>query len=1088
MPEQGYYHHPTIHGETVVFVCEDDLWSVPAEGGRAERLTAGVGEANRPLFSPDGTMLAFVGREEGPSEVYAMPTAGGDVARLTYQGAQCTVAAWTTDGQSIVYASAYGQSFHRQLALYAVAPDAAPAVPAPLPYGPAAAIAYGPGGALVLGRNTGDPARWKRYRGGTAGDLWVDREGRGEFRRLLRLDGNLASPCWIGGRIYFLCDHEGIGNVYSCLPTGEDLRRHSDHDDFYARNLSGDGERLVYHAGADLYLLDPTADRSSRIAVQYPGTRTQRARKFVPAADYLDSFALSADGAYLAVTTRGKAYSMGNWDGPVTQYGEPDGVRYRLLRYLGGEKGLVAVSDAGGVEMLEVFPSDYGAAPRRLEGLDLGRVVELEVSPDGGHVALTNHRRELIHVELASGTLRVLDRSTQDNIISAKSSLSGLAWSPDGRWLAYSCAETAVTSAIKLCEVASGATHTVTDPVLRDEAPAFDPDGRYLYFLGQRILDPVNDLIQYEMAFPKGMRPYVLTLRADLPSPFLPAAMPPQSDEAEAQHKAAQEEAPPAPAPLRIDLDGIQRRIVPFPVPEGRYERIAGLKGKAIFTSLPLEGSRYEEWPNPVPPAKAALQVYDFGKQKHETLVEGIGDFRLAANGHTLVYRAGNRLRVLPAGQKPPEPGTEGEKPSRESGWVDLDRVKVSVRPTAEWRQMLGEAWRLQREQFWSADMSGIDWDGVYRRYLPLVERLTTRSELSDLLWEVQGELGTSHAYEFGGEYRQGPQYQQGYLGADWSYDAREGVYRIASIVQGDPSDEHTATPLTAPGVDVQPGDRVLAIDGQEVRSNRSPQQLLVNTAGQEIALTVAGADGANVRTVRVKTLRDEQPARYHDWVERQRQTVHAATDGRVGYIHIPDMGGEGFAEFHRSYLVEYDREALIVDVRWNGGGYASALILEKLARRRRGYGYPRWGQPIPYPEQSPRGALVMLTNEQTGSDGDIVSHTFKLMGLGPLIGTRTWGGVIGINPQQVLVDNTITTQPEYSFCFDDVGWNVENYGTDPDITVEIAPQDYAAGRDPQLQRGIEEALRMLAERPPHTPLSPPRPRLTRVPLPPRRS
>jgi tricorn protease len=632
-----------------------------------------------------------------------------------------------------------------------------------------------------------------------------------------------------------------------------------------------------------------------------------------------------------------------------------------------------------------------------------------------------------------------------------------------------------MTAAIKLCEMESGATHTVTEPVLRDAMPAFDPDGRYLYFLGHRIFDPVYDNMQYEIGFPRGVRPYALTLRADLPSPFLSVSRPPESKEVEAHQKAAQEEVPP-PEPLRIDLDGIARRVVPFPVPEGRYARIVGIKGKALFSSVPVEGSRYQNWLDPTPPARAKLEVYDFEKQKHETLIDGITDFRLAADTHTLIYRAGKRLRVLPAGQKPPEPGPDAEKPSRESGWIDLERVKVSVRPTPEWRQMFAEAWRLQRDQFWTADMSGVDWDGVYHRYAPLVERLTTRSELSDLFWEVQGELGTSHAYEFGGEYRQGPQYHQGFLGVDWIYDAQDAVYRIGAIMQGDPSDEHTAAPLSAPGINVRPGDRVLAINGQEVRPDRGPQHLLVNTAGQEVLLAVAAADGTSVRTVRVKTLQDERPARYHDWVERQRRTVHAATDGRVGYVHIPDMGPDG-----------YDREALIIDVRWNGGGYASALILEKLARRRRGYGYSRWGAPIPYPEESPRGPLVMLTNEQAGSDGDIVCHTFKLMGLGPLIGKRTWGGVIGIHPRHSLVDNTITTQPEYSFCFDDVGWQVENYGTDPDIQVEITPQDYAAGRDPQLERAIAEALRLLAEHPPHTPQPPPRPRLTPRPLPTRR-
>jgi tricorn protease len=835
----------------------------------------------------------------------------------------------------------------------------------------------------------------------------------------------------------------------------------------------------VYHAGADLYLLDPATGQSTRIAVEYPGSRTQRARKFVPADEYLDSYDLSADGASLALTTRGKAFRMGDWAGPVEQYGEQDGVRYRLARHLAGREDILVVSDAGEVETLEIHAGDGTAEPRRLTGLDLGRVVELEPSPDGTRAALTNHRQELIAVDLKAGTMRVLDRSRYDVIISPRGSLSGVAWSPDSRWLAYACAETPATSAIKLCELETGATHAITEPILRDGAPAFDPEGRYLYFLGQRILNPVFDELQYEIDFPKGTRPYALTLQADQYSPFLPSLKPPTVEAGPGNERAPEGEASKITV-LRIDLEGIQRRIVPFPVPEGRYQQIAGIKGNVLFTSVPVEGLLHQSLFDPAPPAKATLEMYDLEKQKVETLATGISDFRLSADLRTLVCRVGRRLRVLPAGQKAPEPRPDGDKPTQETGWIDLGRVKVSVRPTQEWQQMFGEVWRLQRDQFWTADMSGVDWGAVYRRYRPLVQRITTRAELSDLFWEVQGELGTSHAYEFGGEYRPGPQYHHGYLGVDWRYDSENGAYRVGSVVQGDPSDEHTATPLTAPGVNVREGDRIIAVNGQAVRPDRGPQQLLVNTAGQEVLLTVAG-EGGNRRTVRVKTLNDERPARYRDWVEAHRRNVHAATNGRVGYVHIPDMGAEGYAEFHRLYLTEYDHEALIVDVRWNGGGYASALILEKLARRRRGYGYARWGGSTPYPEQSPRGPLVMLTNELAGSDGDIVSHNFKMMGLGPLIGKRTWGGVIGITPRHALVDNTITTQPEYAFCFDDVGWGVENYGTDPDIEVEYTPQDYIAGHDPQLSRGIEEAIRLLVAHPAHTPRPLPRPRLGRA-------
>jgi tricorn protease len=1077
----GYLRFPTIHGDTLVFVCEDDLWSVPAAGGRAWRLTAGAGEATHPRLSPDGARLAFVGREEGPAEVYVMPAAGGSAQRLTYQSAAVTVAGWTPDGAEILFASNAERPFAADRWLDAVSPDGG--LPRRLPVGPATAIAFGPAGSVVLGRNTAEPARWKRYRGGTAGELWIDADGTGQFRRLLRLDGNAAAPCWAGSRIFFISDHEGVGNVYSCRPDGADLTRHTDHDDYYARGLSSDGRRLVYHAGADLYLLDPDEGSARRVTVTLGSSRTQRGRRFVEAGKYLHSATLSPDGAGLAITTRGKAFSFANWEGPVRQHGEADGVRYRLLTWLNDGRRLIAVANEGrNPEVLMLLTADGSAPPARLDAGDIGRVVELQVAPAGGRVALANHRNELFVLDLDEPAPRpvLIDRSDFNQI-------SGPAWSADGRWLAYAFPDTAQTAAIKLWSAESHTTAFATRPVLRDEGPAFDPAGDYLYFIGRRDFNPVYDQLQFDLGFPNGTRPYAIALRTDVPSPFVPRPKAPESEAAAATRKGEEELETERPARVGIDLDGIERRVVAFPVPEGRYGRVAGIKGKVLFSSSPVEGALNRTWFDTAPPAKDALDVFDFETQRQERLLDGITDFWVGRDAKTLLVRAGERLRVLKAGEKPPQPaaGVSADAPGRESGWIDLDRVKVSVRPAAEWRQMFGEAWRLQREHFWVADMSGLDWEAVYDRYLPLVDRVSTRSELSDLLWELQGELGTSHAYEIGGEYRKGPEYRQGFLGAAFERDAATGLYRVAALVEGDPWDKDATSPLNRPGVDVRPGDLLLAVNGQPVGGEVTPGERLVNLAEQEVFLTLRRGDEP-LRTVAVRALADERPARYRDWVEANRRAVHAATDGRVGYLHIPDMGPKGYAEFHRGFLREFDREALIVDVRYNGGGHVSGLLLTKLARRRVGYDFPRWGAPQPYPAESPRGPLVALTNELAGSDGDIFSHVFKLMRLGPLIGKRTWGGVIGIDLRHMLADGTITTQPEYSFHFDDVGWRVENYGTDPDIEVENTPQDYARGADPQLERAIATALALLAERPPHAPQPAERPRLVPPRLAPR--
>ncbi len=529
--------------------------------------------------------------------------------------------------------------------------------------------------------------------------------------------------------------------------------------------------------------------------------------------------------------------------------------------------------------------------------------------------------------------------------------------------------------------------------------------------------------------------------------------------------------------PTQIDFDDIHLRVITVPLPAGIYGQVAGLsKRRVIATQYPVEGMLGKSWLDSDEEGKGTLLMYDFNAAKTETLASKVNDFTLARDYKTLAYRSGKRLRVIPAGQKPDE-RHEQAPPSRESGWIDLNRVRCAVIPTREWQQMYREAWRLQREFFWSADMSGVDWQKVYDRYYPLLERVATRGEFSDLMWEMQGELGTSHCYEFGGDYRQPPQYSVGLLGAEFEWDEQAQGYRITRILTGDPWLEDVDSPLNEPGVNAQVGEVLLAVNGRRLTRAFTPGEALLHLAGVPVELTLRTGQG-ETRVVTVKTLSDESKLRYRDWVRRNREYVHAQTNGQVGYIHIPDMGSWGFSEFHRGFLSEIARPALIVDVRANGGGSVSPLLLEKLARKRLGYDVPRWGKPVPYPYDSVMGPIVAITDERAGSDGDMFSHAFKLMKLGVLIGKRTWGGVIGIWPKSVFVDQGLTTQPEYAFWFHDVGWSVENYGTDPDIEVDYAPQDYAAGRDPQLDRAIAEILKQMEANPPRLPDFEPRPKL----------
>lgn len=1154
-PQSGYYRFPAIHGEQIAFCSDDDLWLVASAGGVARRLTVGRGVVNRPVFSPDGRWIAFMATEEGAPETYIMAAEGGEARRLTYLATTTMPVAWTPAGTEIVIASDTARPFFGDLYLYKL-PIEGGAL-RPLNVGPARTLSYEPNGpGVVIARNGGDPARWKRYRGGSVGTLWVDRRGNGNFRQILStLQGNVASPMWIGRRLYFVSDHEGVGNIYSCRPDGMELTRHTDHEDFYARFPASDGSRIVYHAGADIYLFDPATGETRRVPIEIRTPRPQRQRKFISGGNYLEDYDPHPAGHSIALTLRGRPVAMGFWEGPATEFGVPWQARHRLARWLNDGKRILAVTDAEGEEKLEIFsPGDGpdGWSVERLDlGVDLGRAVDLVIAPGpdesseaessetasvapaesgksdraaraawrgsrhgrrieriakriakrrgagrrgekrGGAeqplpapnlALLTNQRQELWLIDLDKRKARLIDRSGYGRIL-------GVSWSADARWIAYAFAVGRRHQAIRIADAATGKWSQVTSGDFLDFAPCFDPDGRYLYFLSMRAYDPVYDMVQFGLGFPRSVRPYLITLRADEPSPFLPILRPlgaakaapaaaknpwemPDAirrahDEAQKRKKAKR------PAPVEIDFDGIEQRILAFPIPEGRYQSIDAIPGKAFFLADPIEGTLGQHWAALEPAAKSALEVYDLRELKHSTFISGVTDFKISRDQKTLVYRSKYRLRAVLANTEPGKLPTD-ESAGRASGWLDLSRVRCSIEPGLEWRQMYAEAWRLQRDQFWVPDMSHVDWVGVYARYLPLVDRVATRSELSDLIWEMQGELGTSHCYEFGGDYQRPPNYPIGFLGAEFEFDAAGGVWKVAAISQGDPWDSMRSSPLASPGTRIRPGTVIHAINGRAIGRETSPLQALVNLAGQEVWLTISDphtdtgrrsrtrAAREKTRTVTVRTLNQEFGLRYRDWVERNRRWVHEHSAGRIGYLHIPNMGPQGYSEFHRYFLAEIDRDALIVDVRNNGGGHVSPLLLEKLLRRRVGWDVSRYQAPEPYPSEAPKGPMVALTDEQAGSDGDIFSHAWKLYRLGPLIGKRTWGGVIGIWPRHRLVDGSLTSQPEFSFWFQDVGWAIENYGTEPDIEVDYRPQDYAAGRDPQLERGLSEAQKLL--------------------------
>nr|WP_237525221.1 S41 family peptidase [Streptomyces sp. SID5643] len=1052
---------PHLHDDLLCFVAEDDLWLAPLDApGRAWRITVDRTKLGHPRFSPDGRRLAYTSWRSLVPEVHVVPVDGGPGRQVSHWGSADTrVCGWTPEGEILAVAS-HGEPFSFFTWAYKISAAGDPG--RKLPWGPVsdiqvADVAGERRSLLLTGTPPHEPASWKRYRGGATGRLWLHGE-----RLLEGIGGHLHSPMFVGGRIAFLSDHEGVGNLYSIAHDGSDLRRHTDHDAFYARHAASDGTRVVYQCAGDLWIIDDLSPDSEprRLDVRLSGPRAGRRPYQVAASRHVDGLSVDETGRASAVVVRGSLYWLTHRDGPARTLTDTPGVRVRLPEMLGASGRVAYVTDAEGEDAIEIasLPRASGErAPRRHAPGALGRVRELISDPEGERLAVASHDGRLLLVDVTEDS----DGEVTELIRSINGPVRDLAFSPDGAWLTWSHPGIGRTlRQIKMARLADRLIVDVTGGRFEDENPVFTRDGRYLAFLSWRGFDPVYDVHTGDLSFPLGCRPYLVPLSSATPSPFAvnpegrPAAggLDPVEDDDNGDNGA-----------VTVEAEGLESRVTPFPVAASKYSALHPVAGGGlVWLRWPISGALGETFANPDDTTgRPTLEHFGITKARRTELAQHLDWFAVSGDGSRLVIVDEGELRAVPAGE-------QGDSDS--TVWIDARRILHTVDPAAEWRQSYEEAGRLIRAHFWDPGMCGIDWDGVLDQYRPLVERVASPDEFADLLREVLGELGTSHAYVTAARRNEGPphyQRRQGLLGANLV--RRNGGWAVKRILPGDSSDSKARSPLAGSGI--REGAVLTHVDGRPVDPDAGPYPLLAGAGGTTVELTFDPAEGTGPsRRVAVVPLVDERPLRYQDWVAKRRAVVRELSGGRCGYLHIPDMGGSGWAQFNRDLRMEVSRPALIVDVRGNAGGHISELVIETLSRTILGWDLTRDAQPVSYTSNAPRGPVVALADEATSSDGDMITAAFKLLKLGPVVGQRTWGGVVGMTGRHELGDGTVITVPMNAAWFDAYGWSVENKGVAPDIDVLRTPLDWAEGRHAQLADAVELALGLLESNPPATP------------------
>jgi len=1046
MSERPIMRFPDIHDNCIVFVYGEDIWKASAEGGIATRLTIHDGEERFPKFSPDGKMIAFTGEYDGNPDVYVMNTYGGDIVRLTFHPGYDEVVGWNHKKNKIMFRSSR-DSASRFNHLFLINPDGTGLEKLILHEGVAGS--YSPDGSkIAYNRVAREHRTWKRYKGGLAQDIYLFDFSKMKDIKITNFIGTDRIPMWIGERIYFSSDRDGVLNLYSYDTEKKQITQHTTHKEYDVRRPSKGINKIIYEYGGTLRVFDTETNISEQVNIKIMADAPEKRPYIKNVKKFVTDFDCSPSGNRAIIVARGEVFTVPKENGPTRDITSDSGARDRDAVWSPDGSKIAYVSDKSGEYEIYIIDSKGIKEPLKLTKHESGYRQNLKWSPDGKKIAFADHTLTLFYINIDTKTITKVDKAKYENVdIDLEDKpIYDFNWSPDSRYLTYSKMDKDLVTKVYIYSLEDEKIHCVSSGMFNDFHPVFTKDGEHLLFVSNRRFNPTFSDMAWEMVYKDIATICSVTLEKNGDPLF-----PPESDEVGITEKKNEKKDN---NQIIIDFEAIENRIEMFPLPRGNYRKLMVNKDCVFY--LNSEKGDYNRFKyRELGPRN--LYAFSFKDRKQHIVIKGINDYKLSSKGTHIAYKRGRKIGIIKASER----NSKGHE-------LDFSDLNMRIVPEKEWNQIFNEAWRMERDFYYEPNMHGVNWKAMKEKYGKILEYASCRQDVGYLIGEMIGELNTSHTYVFGGDVkREADRVNIGMLGVDWEMDKKNGLYKFKKIYKVADWSRKVMPPLAKPGVSVQEGDYILKLNGEKVTTDKNIYSYFQGLAGDLVSIVVNDKPTLNgAREYIVETMRSERTLRYRNWVESNRLQVERASNGEIGYLHLPDTYMGSAVEFPKYFFSQLNKKALIIDGRYNGGGLDPDIFLRRLDKKIRSYWTRRYSHDQVGPPTAMRTHYVLLTNKQAGSGGDELPYEFRHRNMGPIIGTRTWGGLVGVSMFIRLIDDGGLTAPDYRIYSEKGEWVVENKGVKPDIKVDLDPVEMSKGYDAQLMKAIELLKKKLEQEP----------------------